>query len=247
MTRRDLHTHTTFCDGKDTPEAMVQEAIRKNMTCIGFSGHSYTFFDESYCMSQSGTEAYQREIRRLKSVYGNRIQILCGLEQDFYSTASTDGFDYIIGSVHYLKAGEHYIPVDESPEILKSAAKNYYGGDIYLLVEDYFSTVAQVVTKTGASIIGHFDLITKFNDQEPLFDESHPRYEAAWKKALDTLLLLQVPFEINTGAISRGYKALPYPAPRILGYIRDRGGKTIMTSDSHQKETLCFAFDQYQL
>lgn len=244
MTRCDLHTHTTFCDGKDTPEAMVQEAIRKDMTCIGFSGHSYTFFDESYCMSPSGTYAYRREIQRLKNLYGSRIDILCGVEQDFYSTAPTDGFDYIIGSVHYLKIGDHYIPVDESPDILKAAAKNYYDGDIYLLTEDYFNTVAQVVTKTGANIIGHFDLISKFNDREPLFDENHPRYEAAWKKALDILLPFQVPFEINTGAISRGYKAQPYPAPNMIDYIHARGGKTILTSDSHRKETLCFAFDR---
>ena len=31
----------------------------------------------------------------------------------------------------------------------------------------------------GPDILGHIDLITKFNEGTPLFDESSPRYRAA--------------------------------------------------------------------
>lgn len=245
MTDCDFHIHTTFCDGTDSAEDIVREAIRKKMKRLGFSGHSYTFFDESYCMSKSGTEEYKAEINRLKEEYRADIDILCGIEQDFYSKEPTDGYDYVIGSVHYIKKNGEYFPVDESAEILLNAAKKHYGGDMYALAEDYFETVSQAAEKTNADIIGHFDLIAKFNETHNLFDEKNQRYTAAYKKAVDKLLAYNIPFEINTGAISRGYRKTPYPNTDILKYIREKGGKTILSSDSHSKETLCFGFDKY--
>ena len=106
--------------------------------------------------------------------YGDKIKILCGIEQDFYSEEPTEGYDYVIGSVHYLRAGEAYIPVDESPELLRAAAEKHFRGDLYALIEEYYRTLARVVEKTGADIIGHFDLIAKFNEGGALFDEAAP-------------------------------------------------------------------------
>ena len=37
----NYHTHSTFCDGADSPEELVIEAIRLGCPEIGFSGHSY--------------------------------------------------------------------------------------------------------------------------------------------------------------------------------------------------------------
>ena len=37
--KANYHTHTTFCDGADTPEEVVKEALRLGMTHLGFSGH----------------------------------------------------------------------------------------------------------------------------------------------------------------------------------------------------------------
>lgn len=45
----NLHSHTTFCDGKNSAEEMVVSAIDHGFDVFGFSGHSYTPFDESYC------------------------------------------------------------------------------------------------------------------------------------------------------------------------------------------------------
>ena len=52
-------------------------------------------------------------------------------------------------------------------------------------------------------------------------------------------------FEINTGAISRGWRTDAYPATEIRQYIRDHGGKMILSSDAHQKENICFQFEKY--
>lgn len=242
---RDYHVHTTYSDGVSTPRQVVEAALAMGLTELGFSDHSYTFFDESYCITRDRIPAYRAEIAALREEYRGRLTILCGIEQDYYSAAPTDGYDYVIGSVHYIRAGGEYIPVDDSPVILHQAAENCFGGDIYALVEEYYRTVAGVAEKTGCDIIGHFDLITKFIEKEPLFDVAHPRYRRAWQAAADRLLLSGKPFEINTGAISRGYRTAPYPAAEIREYLHSRGGRFLLSSDSHRADTLCYGFDAF--
>ena len=242
----DLHTHTIFCDGAASPEEMAAAALQMGLDCLGFSGHSHTWFDESYCMSPRGTEAYRQRIGALKREYAGKMRILCGVEQDFWSEAPTQGYDYVIGSVHYLKLGDEFRPVDESPEISAETVERYFGGDWYAMAEAYFDTVARVVDKTGCDIIGHFDLVAKFNEKAPAFDETHPRYAAAWQSALDALLPSGRLFEINTGAVSRGWRTTAYPRPEMIGYILDHGGRLILSSDSHSPDTLCFGFSGFE-
>lgn len=240
---QDLHTHTVFSDGKSTPEEMVKAAVEKGLTVIGISDHSYTFFDESYCIPREKIGLYRETVSKLREKYAGKIDVKCGIEQDYYSEESTQGYDYVIGSIHYLRAGEKYIPVDESADVFLNAVRQYFGGDIYALAEEYYRTAADVARKTGCDIIGHFDLVTKYTERSVVLDENNPRYIAAWQKAVDTLIPYGKPFEINTGAISRGYRTTPYPSKAIRDYIRAKGGKFILSSDSHRTDTLCFGFE----
>ena len=56
---------------------------------------------------------YQAEVRALAEKYKDKIEILCGVEQDACSTAPTEDFDYVIGSVHYVEKNGMYYCVDE--------------------------------------------------------------------------------------------------------------------------------------
>ena len=223
MIRRDYHMHTIWCDGSNTAEEMVEAAVRQGLEEIGFSGHSYTWFDESYCMLPDETEEYKKELAALREKYAGRIRILTGTEQDCLSEASTEGYDYVIGSAHYVRVGDTFISIDESAQILRDAADRYFGGDMIALAEEYFRTVGAVAERTGCQIIGHFDLITKFNEDGTLLDESDPRYVAAWQAAADRLLQSDAVFEINTGAMSKGYRTTPYPAVPIRVWPKPRG------------------------
>ena len=243
----DYHVHTTFSDGKNTPEETVLAAIEKGLGAIGFSDHSYTFFDEIYCIKRDKIAEYKREIARLKEKYKDKIQILCGIEQDFYSAESAAGYDYAIGSVHYVKKGDNYLEIDESAEIFYKIASDYFGGDYYAIAEEYFETISRFAERKEINIIGHFDLITKFNEQRKFFDENNPRYVSAWQKAADELVSAGKIFEINTGAMARGYKSAPYPADKIREYIKAKGGKFILSSDSHSAENLRFGFDGIEI
>ena len=114
MIPSNYHTHTCFCDGKNTPEEMVLEAIRLGCPELGFSGHSYTAFDPEPSMSPEETQAYISAVRQLQKKYAAQIKIRLGIEQDYYSETSTQGYDYVIGSVHFLKKDGMYLPVDHS-------------------------------------------------------------------------------------------------------------------------------------
>lgn len=246
MIKIDLHMHTSLCDGKNTAEEMILSAIQKGFNCVGISGHSYTHFDESYCMSRENTEKYKSNLAWLKRKYAKKINVLCGIEQDFYSEEPLGDYDYVIGSVHYLKVNDSYIPVDESAEILKKAVSEHFSGDWYKLTQLYYQTEADVVERTECNIIGHFDLITKFNENDALFSTRDERYVKQWKAAMDKLLEADKTFEINTGAISRGYRSSAYPSEEIIAYIKEHGGKLILSSDAHASENIGYLFDRYE-
>ncbi len=246
MILEDFHVHTNLCDGRDSAEDMVLAAIDKGMTRLGFSGHGYTSFDSSFCMSQETVIEYYEQIDVLREKYKDKIEILCGIEQDYFSEELQFLPDYIIGSVHYVKCGDNILTIDESEETFVRIANEFYGGDYYKLVEDYFLLVGDVVKRTNADIIGHFDLITKFNEGNKLFDTQNPRYVSVARDTIDKLIPYGKPFEINTGAISRGYRTEAYPENSLLSYIKEKGGKVILSSDSHTKETLCYEFSKYE-
>lgn len=236
---QNLHTHTTFCDGKNTAEEMVQAAVAAGMTAIGFSGHSYVEGD-STTMSPDATAAYRTEVLRLREVYAGQIDIYLGLEQDTHSAPAAEPYDYRIGSVHYVVENGLRLCVDDTPEELCRAAAE--AGGWPALVEDYYAAVAAAADRTGCQIIGHFDLITKFNEGDRLFSPDHPRCRAAALEALRTLTRREVLFEINTGAMARGYRTQPYPAPALLREIRALGGRILITSDCHQAQHLLTGF-----
>ena len=81
----DLHTHSTFSDGKSTMEEQVLSAISKGFASVGFSDHSYTEFDLSYCMKLEQVPAYRQTIQDLAEKYADQIEVLMGLELDGYS------------------------------------------------------------------------------------------------------------------------------------------------------------------
>ncbi len=239
----NYHTHTTYCDGDNTAEQMVEKAIELGLSELGFSGHSYTEFDTEPCMSREATENYKREITALKEKYKDKIKILLGIEYDYYSDEPLDDYDFVIGSVHYVLKNGEYLFVDYSRERQIEAVNRHYGGDFYAFIEDYYSVVADLYNKTKCNIIGHFDLICKFNSDGTLFDTAHPRYVAAWQKAADALIKTDAVVEINTGAISRGYTKEPYPAKEIIEYFRENGKKLIFSSDCHNKDFLLCGYD----
>lgn len=238
----NLHTHTCYCDGKDKPVEIAETALTQGFKAIGFSGHEYSPVDEEFCMSREDTEAYRREILELKEAYKGRLKIYLGIERDYMGPGSDYPYDYVIGSVHNLKVGDDYLSIDNTAEIMEANVKKYFGGDYRAYVEYYYQTVSDVVEKTGADIVGHFDLITKFNQGNRYFDEESVWYKKTALKALAKTAETRPVFEINTGAVARGYRREPYPAKFILEEIERLKCPVILSSDCHDKEFVGFGF-----
>ena len=244
FTKSNLHTHTDFADGKHTAEEVVLSAIDAGMEVLGFSEHSFHPHPGIFGMqSLEHQQEYRKEIARLKGVYKDRIKILCGIEQDSFSGIPADVYDYVIGSVHYVSLGGEFCCVDLSAQTTLDAIKKHCGGDPMLYAKAYFAAVAEVEKDTQCDIVGHFDLLTKFNERTAIFDTSDPRYIKAGLEALDALLEKDVIFEVNTGAMARGYRTTPYPAPIFLHRIAEKRGNVTLNADAHSKEKLIYGFD----
>jgi len=240
-----LHTHSILCDGKDTLEEMVLSAIDKGFDSIGFSGHSFMDIYAEFSMSEDDVAVYKAEIARLQQVYGDRIRIWCGLEKDNYTTLSTDGFDYLIGSVHVMKHEQGLLFIDWTAERTRENIEKVFGGDGLAYAKCYFEAVADLPNHGSFDILGHFDLLTKFNEKEPdLFDTESPEYRAAATRAAEALVGKVKYFEVNTGAISRGYRTTPYPDPYIIKEMKRLGFCAIISSDCHDRNFLDCGYEE---
>ncbi len=237
----NYHTHTTFSDGANTVDEMVQAAIALGMTTIGFSDHSKNEWSLDYCLRDE--DACRAAVLAAKEKFADKIAVLCGVEQEWIS-GKAEGYDYVIGSVHLLETPDGYCDVDHTAAKQRCAVDAFFDGDFYAYTKAYFDTVAALNETVAPTVIGHFDLVSKFNETAHLFDETDTRYTAPAIQAIHTLCEKKdTVFEINTGALPRGARRMPYPIPLFLKEIKAAGGKILFSSDSHKAETLLFGGD----
>lgn len=238
--KSNVHTHTTFADGRDAPEAMVQAALGLGFHTLGFSEHGHADYDD--CSMPSEAEpAYRAEVLRLREAYAGRIHILLGYEHDALAPADLSPYDYVIESAHYVPAGGELVCVDDTRERLMDGIDRLYGGDPYAFCRDYFRTVAESCAHP-ARILGHMELVMKFNERRDLFDDADPRYLKYALEAADAAAESGLLVEVNTGAIARGWRAQPCPGPAILKRLAQRRAPVVLTSDCHDARALTCAF-----
>ncbi len=246
--RASVHNHTTFCDGADTPAAMAATAAALGLKTLGFSGHGYVP-EEGFGIPPERMGAYCDEVRRLQSAYAGQLSILCGIELDTQTPpeqlVQAGELDYRIGSSHAAQdpAGRFWT-VDDTPQLFEQAIREGFSGDALALVRAYYRQFVPWVRALRPEIVGHLDLMTKFNEGGRFFDEEDARYRALALEALDALLEDDLMLEVNTGAVSRGWRRLPYPAPFLLRRIREAGGRVTVTADAHSAAALTFGFDK---
>lgn len=239
-----VHTHTTFCDGRDSAAEMARAAAAQGLATLGFSGHSYVPRD-GFGIAPEQLPAYIAEIRRLARAYAGQLEVLCGIELDTDAPQTElSPFDYVIGSCHSVRDadGRAWV-VDGTPENLAEAIARGFHGDAMACVAAYYRQLTDFVLALRPTIVGHFDLITKFCEKQPLFDMESAAYRALACAALDAVLDAGLVLEVNTGAMARSWRTAPYPADFLLERIARRGGQVTLTADAHAKEALTFGFE----
>ena len=199
-------------------------------------------------MSVAEMADYKREVRALGEKYRDRIKVFCGLEYELYSDVSTADFDYLIGSVHYLDIDGKLLGFDRGfDETLEYIDVNF-GGDGMKFAEKYFETVTRLPSKRKFDIIGHFDILTKHNEKGGFIDTARKEYLDLGFEAIHALRGKIPLFEVNTGAIARGYRTSPYPQIEFLREFYRCGFGAVITSDCHNKDFLdCYYEESEEL
>ncbi len=233
----NLHTHTIYCDGKNTVEENIQYAIDKKFISLGFSGHSHFYIDNT-SMSEENTIKYLDDIKKAKDTYKNQIQIYLGIEGDYYSNLNknTDkemGLDYRIGSVHYIDDGNNsYFPIDMSRESFNNAV-NYFG-DIKEIIYRYYDNVINMIETQKPDIIGHLDLIRKYNLNKEYFTENEDWYINKIYEVIDIIEKSGCIVEINTKLMNKNNLDAHYPNKFTIKKILEKNIPIIINSDAHK-------------
>jgi histidinol-phosphatase (PHP family) len=243
--KSDIHSHSTFSDGKNSMEEMVLAAIDNGLEVYGLSDHSPTPFPAFWAMKDDRIGEYLTEGRRLQKKYEAKIKILIGMEVDYFpdyenhlSRLPLDELDYVIGSVHFLpikNTDGHYIGMDLSKEMFSEAIKKI--GGIEKTVELYYQTMKRATSINEFSLMGHYDVIKKFNHGNFFFNEQESWYVEYVRNALEATSKNQKAVEINISAKRRGLDDF-YPSSAFCEYARTLNIPLLRTSDAHNVNDL---------
>jgi len=126
--------------------------------------------------------------------------------------------------------------------------------DAMAAAELYYSQYLKLARNSRVDIVAHYDLITKFDEptvkrkqkqeQEPIFDIEDKAYLEAAFEGMRALVKSDKIFEINTGAVSRGYRKSFYPSERLLRELKNMGGRITLGADAHRPEHAGFMMEE---
>lgn len=235
----NFHSHTQFCDGHAPMEEFVTKAIAEGFTHYGFSPHSPIPFESPCNMSFEDVDTYMCEVDRLKSIYGDKINLYRSMEIDYIdqkwgpSVLYFDSLqlDYKIGSVHFIPLEDVYVDIDGRFESFKVKMKEYFDNDIKSVVEGFYNQSIKMIEAGGFDIIGHFDKIghNASHFQEGI--EEEPWYEALVLRTLDAIKDKRLIVEINTKAWEDHHRF--FPNVRYFERLKQYEIPLLINSDSH--------------
>ena len=251
MQNFNFHTHTFFSDGKSSPVEVIEEAIRQNMTAIGFSDHSPVPFENTFAIKNDKLDEYVKTIKDLSIKYKDKIDIYVSMEMDyifgvicnFAETKKKLGLDYLIGSVHLVGHDiDNLWFIDGSRrETYDEGLNRNFVGDIRRGVKSFFMQNNQMIENEEFDIIGHFDKI-KMHNQERYFKEDEKWYRDLVFETLNLIKERDLIVEINTRGIYKKRHNDFYPATWLMPYMKELSIPVIISSDSHHFSELSLEF-----
>jgi len=251
----NYHTHTKYCDGKNSVEEMVLSAIRAGLKSIGLSGHMSMPFPNDYTMNSQDLENYFQDIEDAKNKYSDQIQVYTGLEIDYHpylddiseeSKSMLNRLDYFICSLHcvdFFGDSSEMGYYDGSYDNFERVLKELYQWESKKLVEDYYRRYARMAQKIKPDILGHLDLIKKHHHQHPFFDENEGWYRDLVMETLQQIKLSGSILEINTGKIHQFGMPGLYPSLWIIDEIIKLKIPITVNGDSHDIHHISDGYD----
>lgn len=247
----NYHTHSNLCDGSASLEEYIEQAIKKNIPSLGFSGHAPIPYKNEWTMTLEKLEEYFRSLKKLKRYYDDQIEIYTGLEVDFIpdlcgpSYFNRADLDFIIGSVHILgKYNEAEAwEIDYSDTKFKQGLELLFNNSIKGLVTKYYEHIAKMVLNDPPEIIGHLDLIKKFNVNNRYFDETDIWYKDLIYDTLSVISKSNCIVEMNTRGMYKGITNTLYPSSWIINECCKLKIPITLNADVHEPEELSKGYE----
>ena len=251
----NYHTHSNFCDGKNSLQEIAKSAYDNGFHYLGFSSHSAFPLASDCEMHYEDFSKYRDEIQKLKTEYQDKMEILYGYEADFLPPVSLPDYsfyeelnpDYLIGAVHYVfnhdRPENGTLTVDNSPEIVQKGIDKVFGGDKKKMVQTYFAHQREMLKTCDFDIIGHIDLVRRRNGKLNIFSENDSWYKKELLATAKEIAKAGVVVEINTGGMARKDTTSPYPSVDFLKILKKLDVPILFSSDAHSVENLQFGFD----
>ena len=253
MQNFNLHTHSIYSDGKSQPREIVEEAVRQELTTLGFSEHSPLPFDNNFSVKAADMPKYVAEIARLKEEFKDKIDLYCALEADYITGVSETfavtkekyHFDYLIGGVHLVgqSANPDEIWFIDGPkwEVYDEGLQKFFDGDIRRAVRRFYEQSNEMIENEQFDIIAHFDKI-KMHNRERYFHEDEPWYRAMAFETLDLIREKGLVMEVNVrGLYKKRYNGF-YPSPWLMEEACKMGVPAIISADAHHFSEITLEF-----
>jgi histidinol-phosphatase (PHP family) len=242
-----------FCrHAKDELAAVVETAIARGFTHYGLSEHCprdrpQDLYPEEHDLGPDGLAAafaaYTAEAFVLRDRFADRIELVVGFETERLPPGSWAArmrelrarapFEYVVGSVHDVD-GTY---VDYTAELTAELAQRVGGRDA--LHARYFDAVADMVETLRPEIVGHIDLVRKFDGPEAGFS---PAVRPHIERALEAVAACGAVLDVNCGAHRRGLSPV-YPLPDILARAARMGIAVTLGDDSHGVSSVGIGLD----
>lgn len=214
--------HTTFSDGKGEMAEYVKKAVKNKIDEIGFSDHVHVH-KEAWSMASANLSRYMDSIRRLRKVA--QISVKAGLEVDFVpetthslmSTINQYDLDYVMGSVHYI--GNWLVDSEREMEEWKRR-------DVDQVYGQYFHLVQDMVGTRLFDIVGHLDLVKKFN-YRPKNDLNDLMLQT-----VQTIRQSGMCIEVNAGGLRKPCHEI-FPSEKLLRMCFENDVPITLGSDAH--------------
>ena len=235
----DFHIHSDFSADSETPMAsMIEEGVRRGLKMMCFTEHlDYDYVADGH-LFEVDTPAYLNELNRCRQIYGEKIELLFGIElglEPRFSKRLSEyvrqwDFDFIIGSSHTVNGADPYYPAF------------YEGRSEEASYLEYFQSILQnLETFSDFDVYGHIDYVVRYGPNKNRF-YSYEKYKDILDEILKSILSHNIGLELNTAGYKYGLDA-PNPHPDILKRYRELGGEILTVgSDGHAPEHLAYAF-----
>ena len=239
----DYHTHTPLCmHAVGEPEEYIDRAIERGVTEYGISDHAPQqpeLFDD-WRMLEGQLPEYFAWIERARDHAAGRLPVRAGLECDWLpgneawieSLAGRYGWDYLIGSIHYLGGGDK--PWDfDNPIWLGRWAET----DVDLAWQTYWDAYAAMARSGLFDFLGHPDLIKKFGYRP---EGDLKRY---YDPVIEAIADVDVAIELNMAGLHKPCEEA-YPSMEFLGLAASAGIQICLSSDAHAPGEVARDFEQ---